>query len=92
MTKDVTLSLRLDRKLSGKLEKHAKQARRSKSSVAALAIESYLDIQAEEIARTKAALARSRASAPTIPHEDVVRWLESWGTDNELPPPKGRAF
>lgn len=21
-------------------------------------------------------------------HEAVVRWLKSWGTDNELPPPK----
>ena len=35
MTKDVTLSLRVDRKLSDKLEKHAKQIGRSKSSVAA---------------------------------------------------------
>ncbi len=24
---------------------------------------------------------------PGIPHEDVVAWLESWGTDHELPPP-----
>ena len=23
-----------------------------------------------------------------ITHEAVVRWLKSWGTDNELPPPK----
>lgn len=22
-----------------------------------------------------------------IPHEEVCRWLESWGTENELPPP-----
>jgi len=23
-----------------------------------------------------------------ITHEAVVRWLKSWGTENELPPPK----
>ncbi len=23
-----------------------------------------------------------------VTHEAVVRWLKSWGTDNELPPPK----
>ncbi|MGK6318125.1 hypothetical protein [Sphingomonas sp. DT-204] len=23
-----------------------------------------------------------------VSHEAVMRWLESWGTDNELPPPK----
>lgn len=24
----------------------------------------------------------------TIPHEDVRRWLLSWGTEKELPPPE----
>ena len=24
----------------------------------------------------------------TIPYEDVRKWLLSWGTDNELPPPE----
>ncbi len=23
-----------------------------------------------------------------IPHEEVERWLASWGTENELPPPQ----
>jgi predicted transcriptional regulator len=23
-----------------------------------------------------------------VTHEAVVRWLKSWGTENELPPPK----
>lgn len=22
-----------------------------------------------------------------VPHEEVCKWLESWGTENELPPP-----
>ncbi|MGH6870581.1 MAG: CopG family ribbon-helix-helix protein [Rhizomicrobium sp.] len=88
MTKDVTLSLRIDRKLSNKLEKHARQAKRSKSALAAIAIENFFEIQAQEIALTRHALARSKAGAPMIAHEDVVRWLESWGKPNELPRPK----
>jgi predicted transcriptional regulator len=88
MTKDVTLSVRIDRKLSDKLEKRARQAKRSKSALVAHAIESLFEIERQEIALTRQALARSKAGAPMIAHEDVIRWLESWGTPNELPPPK----
>jgi predicted transcriptional regulator len=28
------------------------------------------------------------AAGRTIPYEDVRRWLLSWGTDEELPPPQ----
>jgi hypothetical protein len=27
---------------------------------------------------------------PSIPHEHVVAWLRSWGTDQNLPPPVDR--
>ena len=27
---------------------------------------------------------------PSIPHETVVAWLRSWGTDHQLPPPHER--
>ena len=36
------------------------------------------------------AIAEARAdfaAGRTIAHEDMCRWLESWGTDNVLPPP-----
>jgi RHH-type transcriptional regulator, rel operon repressor / antitoxin RelB len=88
MTKDVTLSLRIDRKLSDKLERRARQTKRSKSSLAALAIENFLTIEAMEVAKTERALARAKAGGPFASHEDVVRWMESWGTENELPRPK----
>lgn len=88
MTKDVTLSLRIDRKLSNKLERHAKLCNRSKSSLVAIAIENFLDVDEKEIVKIKKALARVNSGAPTIPHEEVVRWIKSWGTSDELPPPK----
>lgn len=39
--------------------------------------------EAEIIARSRAEAANGRL----IPLEDVVEWVESWGTPNELPPP-----
>ena len=37
-----------------------------------------------------AAIARGRADVAAgrvVGHEDMVKWLRSWGTANELPPP-----
>jgi predicted transcriptional regulator len=28
------------------------------------------------------------AAGRVVPDDEVVRWLDSWGTENELPPPK----
>ena len=88
MTKDVTLSLRIDRKLSDKLERRARQIKRSKSSLATIAIESYFALETMEIARIKRTLAEARAGGPFVANDDVIRWIESWGTENELPRPK----
>jgi predicted transcriptional regulator len=88
MIKDVTLSLRIDRKLSDKLERRARQLKRSKSSLAAIAVENFLEIEAREMELTKRALAKAKAGGPFIANEDMMRWLESWGTETELPPPK----
>ncbi len=45
------------------------------------------DDSAAEIAAVKEGLADADAGR-TIPYEDVRRWLLSWGTDSELPPPE----
>lgn len=88
MTKDVTLSLRVDRKLSSKLEKRAKRVGRSKSSLAAWAIEQYLLSEEEDEALTRQAIADAEAGGPFISHEEMTKWMRSLGTENELPPPK----
>jgi len=43
-----------------------------------------------QVARIKAALEDARSGKPGIPHEEVVRWTESWGTEHELPRPTSR--
>jgi predicted transcriptional regulator len=45
--------------------------------------EGYEEWKLQEI---EAALAEAEAGE-TVPHEKVIRWLRSWGTANELPPP-----
>ncbi len=40
--------------------------------------------EARAIAEAEAALQEGRF----VPHEEVVKWLKSWGTPNELPCPK----
>jgi predicted transcriptional regulator len=45
----------------------------------------------EERAAKRAAIARGRAdiaAGRVISNEAMNAWLDSWGTDNELPPPK----
>ncbi len=42
--------------------------------------------EARAIAEAEAALKEGRF----VPHEEVVKWLKSWGTPNELPRPKSK--
>lgn len=45
-----------------------------------------IDPDAEERAMEEAE--RAIAEGRVISHEAMVRWLRSWGTPDELPPPK----
>jgi predicted transcriptional regulator len=90
MPKSTTMTVRLKPELSGKLEALARNTKRSKSYLAGEAIASYIEMNAWQVARIKAALAEARSGAPGVPHEDVVRWVESWGTENERRKPRPR--
>lgn len=45
-------------------------------------------LTAWQIVHIKEALAESKSGLPGVPHEEVVKWMESWGTDHELPRPE----
>ena len=64
--------------------------KRSKSYLVSEPIASYVEMDARQVARIKAALAEARSGAPGLPHAEVVRWVESWGTKNERRRPKPR--
>src|SRR5713101_5710504 len=90
MAKSAMMTVRLTPELTHKLEALARDTKRSKSYLAGEAIASYVEMNAWQVGRIKAALAEARSGAPGVPHEDVVRWVESWGTENERRRPRPR--
>lgn len=51
------------------------------------AVESWVEFDEEDVRAIEEGIADHEAGR-TVSHEAVTRWLESWGTGNELPPPK----
>lgn len=87
MAKSTTMTVRIAPELSEKLDTLARDTKRSKSCLASEAIADYVERNAWQVARIREALEEDESGAPGIPHEEVKRWLESLGTDRELPPP-----
>jgi RHH-type transcriptional regulator, rel operon repressor / antitoxin RelB len=48
----------------------------------------YAEHERWKAAMVREALDELEVGAPGVPNEEVMRWLESWGTDHELPPPE----
>jgi RHH-type transcriptional regulator, rel operon repressor / antitoxin RelB len=82
-----TFTVRVDAKTKKRLTKLAESTGRSRSFLAAEAIAEYLDANEWQIEGIKAALA-SVEKEGTIAHEDVEAWIDSWGAESELTPPK----
>ena len=84
----VTLSLRIPSTARDKLENLALATGRTKSFLAAEAIEHYLAIQAWQVDAIEQALKKANSkTAKFYTHEVVSDWLNSWGTEQELDPP-----
>lgn len=82
------VTIRLSRAVKERLSELAAQTERSEDELMTEAIESFVELrdwQAEEI---RSALRESDEGGPFIAHEDMARWLQSWGSEDELPPPK----
>lgn len=82
-----TLTIRVDKTMKERLERAARQQRRSKAFVAVEAIEEYLSVQEWQEARIRQALA-SADGGQGVPHERVREWVETWDTENERSRPK----
>ena len=91
MSNPTILTVHIDSELNDKLDALSRDTKRSKTSLAAEAIAAYVDVNTWQVARIKASLAEARSGAPGIPHEDIERWMDSWDTDHELPPPEPQA-
>ena len=82
-----TFTVRVDSGVKRRLEKLAKSTGRSRSFIAAEAIDAYLDVNEWQVAGIKRAI-ESMDRGEGVPHERVKEWITSWGTKNELPVPK----
>jgi RHH-type transcriptional regulator, rel operon repressor / antitoxin RelB len=86
--KSVTIAVRTSPETKEQLEALAEDMGRSTSNLAHEAIATYIKENAWQVEAIGKAVARADAGGPFVPLEDVKRWVESWGTDNELPPPE----
>ena len=82
-----TFTVRVDSTAKERLESLSKSTGRSRSFLAAEAIEQYLDVNEWQVAGIKAAI-RSIEENGAVSHGDVRAWIASWGGDHELARPK----
>jgi len=85
--RSATFTVRVDSAAKKRLERLAKSTGRSRSFLAAEAINEYLDLNQWQVAGIKQAIA-SLDRGEGIPHERVKDWITSWGSDREQPIPK----
>jgi len=83
-------SVRLNSEVEKPLEHLARKLDRSKNYLINQAVKEYVQRQSMEDARwedTMEAL-NSVKAGKTVDGNEVASWLESWGTEKELTPPK----
>ena len=86
MGNTTTVSVRVPAALKHRLDKLADATARSRSWLAAHALQVYVEDQEWQLATIRAGKRDVRAGR-VISHEKTARWLRSWGKKRELPPP-----
>ena len=82
-----TFTVRVEPNVKKRLEKLARSTGRSRSFLAAQALNAYLDVNEWQVADIKRAIA-SLDRGEGISHKDVRDWVDSWGRKRERPVPK----
>ena len=86
MSASTTVTVRIPTSLKNRLSKLAEATARSRSFLAAHALQVYVDDQEWRIAAIRKARKEVREGR-FISHENVSRWLRSWGKRRKLRPP-----
>lgn len=85
----VTLSIRVPSEARDQLEELANVTGRTKSFLAAEAIECYLATQNWQIKAIEKSIKKADSKkSKFITHQKVSDWLNSWGNEDEQEPPK----
>jgi RHH-type transcriptional regulator, rel operon repressor / antitoxin RelB len=86
MAHTTTVTVRVPAALKTRLDKLADATARSRSWLAAHALEVYVENQEWQLATIRKGKKDVQAGR-TISHEKTARWLRSWGKKRELTPP-----
>lgn len=81
-----TMTVRVPSSLKTRLDKLADATARSRSWLAAHALEVYVEDQEWQLATIRKGKKDVREGR-TVTHEKAARWLRSWGKKREMPPP-----
>ncbi len=87
----VQFTMRVDAELKASLEEEARREDISASQLAARAIRSHLSAKEAERVAIEAAVLEAEKGV-FISEEAFTSWVNSWDTNNELPPPKPDIF
>jgi RHH-type rel operon transcriptional repressor/antitoxin RelB len=79
-----TFTVRVETNVKKRLEKLAKSTGRSRSFLAAEALNQYLDVNEWQVAGIREAMG-SLDRGESIPHEKVKAWVNSWNGKRERP-------
>lgn len=85
-------SARIRPDLEEGLQQLATAAKRPKSFFVEEALDLYLNREKRILDHMEASFAEADGSGAWISHESMTKWLKSWGTENELPPPEPDIF
>jgi RHH-type transcriptional regulator, rel operon repressor / antitoxin RelB len=81
-----TFTVRVESEVKKRLEKLARSTGRTRSFLAAEALNEYLDVNEWQVAGVKRAIA-SLDRGEGLSHEEVKDWVKSWGRKRERPVP-----
>jgi predicted transcriptional regulator len=85
-----TMTVRLSKEVGERLAKLADATGVREDLLAVEAIETYLDASGWMAEEVREAVERADRGGPFVSHEDVVRWVESWGSADEFPRPAAK--
>jgi len=83
------LTAHIPEELAEKVDRYAESMERSRAWIVKQALSNWVDWEEEKTRLSLEALAEADRIG-TIPHEEMVAWANSLGTDNPLPPPRPR--
>ena len=87
----VPFSMRMDTEIKARLESEAMRKDRSAGYIVQKAVERYLEHM--DFFRKEIAAAVAEADKGVFISEEAMnKWMESWDTGNELPPPEPDIF